>query len=86
MKSVNDKIYKYNFISVILDYLKYFFPDGDVNLYYVRGFKLGEVSDIYHVRVAYEEIRKIKRKKLNLSLDSIYDKYKKIEEMYNNSK
>lgn len=62
MQSVDDKIYRYKFISVILDFLEYYFPDWQVNPYYVRGFKLGEVTDIYHIRVAYEMICKLKRK------------------------
>ena len=86
MQSVDDKIYRYKFVSVLLDYLEYFFPDWFVNPYYVRGFKLGEVTDIYHVRVAYEMISKIKRKKLYIDLDMIYDRYRKIEEMYNKIK
>lgn len=83
---VDDKIYRYKFISCLLDYLEYYFPDWNVNSYYVKGFKLGEVSDIYHIKVAYEIISKIKRKNLNIDLDMIYDRYKKIEEMYNKSK
>lgn len=86
IQSVDDKIYRYKFISCILDYLEYYFPDWNVNPYYVRGFKLGEVSDIYHIRVVYDVIGKIRRKKLNMDLDMIYDRYKKIEEMYNKSK
>jgi len=84
--SVNDRIYRYKFISCLLDYLEYYFPDWNVNPYYVRGFKLGEATDIYHIRVGYEIIKKIKRKKLNIDLDMIYDRYKKIEDMYNKSK
>lgn len=83
---VDDKIYRYKFMSVILDYLEYFFPDWDVNPYYVRGFKIGDITDIYYVRNSYDEICKIKRKKLNLSIDLIYDKYNKILDMYNKSK
>lgn len=86
MQCVDDKIYRYKFISVILDYLECFFPDWDKNPYYVRGFKLGEVSDVFHVRVAYEEIRKIKRNKLDLSLEEVYNRYKEVENMYNRCK
>lgn len=86
MQSVPDKIYRYKFISCILDYLECFFPDWDKNPYYVRGFKLGEVSDIYHIRISYEEIKKIKRKKLYLTIDEVYKRYQKIENMYNKSK
>ena len=86
IQCVDDKIYRYKFISCLLDYLEYYFPDWNVNPYYVRGFKLGEVTDIYYIRVGYEIISKIKRKKLNIDLDMIYDRYKKIEDMYNKSK
>lgn len=86
IQCVDDKIYRYKFISCLLDYLEYYFPDWNVNPYYVRGFKLGEVTDIYHVRAGYEFIKRINRKKLNIDLDMIYDRYKKIEDMYNNSK
>jgi len=86
IQSVDDKIYRYKFISCLLDYLEYYFPDWNVNPYYVRGFKLGEVTDIYHIRVGYEIIGKFKRKKLNIDLDMIYDRYKKIEDMYNKIK
>lgn len=82
MDSVPDKIYRYKFISVILDYLECFFPDWEKNSYYVRGYKLGEVSDIYHLRKAYEEISNIKRKKLYISIDEVYDRYKSVEELY----
>ena len=82
MQSVDDKIYRYKFISVILDYLECFFPDWEKNSYYVRGYKLGEVSDIYHLRKAYEEISNIKRKKLYISIDEVYDRYKSVEELY----
>lgn len=86
IQSVSDKIYRYKFISVILDYLECFFPDWDKNPYYVRGYKLGKISDIFHIRRAYEEICDIKRKKLYISLDEVYDRYKKVEEMYEKSK
>lgn len=86
IQCVDDKIYRYKFISCLLDYLEYYFPDWNVNPYYVKGFRLGEVSDIYHIKVAYDIISKIKRKNLNIDLDMIYDRYKKIEEMYNKSK
>lgn len=86
MQSVDDKIYRYKFISVILDYLEYYFPDWDKNPYYVGGFRLGEVSDIYHIRIAYEEIKKINRKKLFISLDEVYIRYKEVEKIYEKSK
>lgn len=86
IQSVDDKIYRYKFISAILDYLEYFFPDWFVNPYYVRGYKLGEVTDIYHIRVAYEMITKIKRKKIYIDLDKIYQRYREIEKMYNKIK
>lgn len=86
IQCVDDKIYRYKFISCLLDYLEYYFPDWNVNPYYVRGFKLGEVSDIYHIKVASEIVSKIRRKKLDIDLDMIYDRYKKIEEMYNKIK
>ena len=82
MDSVSDKIYRYKFISVILDYLECFFPDWDKNPYYVRGYKLGEVNNKYEIRRAYNVISKIKRKKLDMKLDDIYEKYKNIELMY----
>ena len=86
IQCVDDKIYRYKFICVILDYLECFFPDWDSNPYYNMGFNLGEVSDLFHIRRAYTEIRKIKRKKLYISLDEVYKKYRKVEEMYNKSK
>lgn len=86
MESVPDKIYRYKFISIILDYLEYFFPDWKSNPYYIRGYKLGEVSDIYHVRVAYNEIMKIERKRLCINLDKIYDRYRTVEKMYDRIK
>lgn len=82
---INDRIYRYKFISVILDYLEYFFPDWEKNPYYVSGFKMGEVIDILYVRKAYKEICNIKRKRLNLSIDEIYDRYEKVVDMYNKS-
>ena len=48
--------------------------------------KIGDIIDIYYVRNSYDDICKIKRKKLNLSIDLIYDKYNKILDMYNKSK
>lgn len=82
VQCVDDKIYRYKFISVILDYLECYFPDWDTNPYYVRGFKLGEVSDRFHVLKMVDIVSKIKRKRLYLSVDEVYDRYKKIEEMY----
>lgn len=80
--SVPDKIYRNKFISVTLDYLECFFPDWEKNPYYVRGYRLGEVSDIYHIRVAFEVISKIQRKKLYISLDEVYNRYRNVEKMY----
>lgn len=86
MESVSDKIYRYKFICVILDYLEYFFPDWEKNPYYVRGYRLGEISDIYHIIVAYNEIKKVGRKRLFISLDEIYDRYRTVEKMYDKIK
>ena len=86
MESVPDRIYRYKFISVILDYLEYFFPNWEKNPYYVKGYMLGEVSDIYHIRVAHSEIKKIGRKRLFISLGKIYERYQNVEEMYNKIK
>lgn len=83
--SVDDKIYQYKFISVLLDYLEYFFPDWNNNIYYKYGFTKGEVSDIFHITKANNIIKKYQRKRLYLSLDDIYNKYKQIENMYNKS-
>ena len=86
IQCVDDKIYRYKFVSCLLDYLEYYFPDWNVNPYYVIGFKIGEVTDIYHIKVAYEIVSRIKRKNLNIDLNMIYDRYKNIEDMYNKSK
>ena len=86
IQSVDDKIYRYKFISVILDYLECFFPDWDSNPYFLMGYKLGEVTDKYNIKIAYNEISKIKRKKLFIKLEDVYEKYKQIENMYNRSK
>ena len=84
--SVDDKVYLYKFISVLLDYLEYFFPDWEKNIYYLNGFKLGEITDRLRIHRARKIINRISREKLNLELTEIYDKYKKIEEMYEKSK
>ena len=60
--------------------------DWKKNPYYVKGYMLGEVSDIYHIKVAYSEIKKIGRKRLFISLGKIYEKYQNVEEMYNKIK
>lgn len=86
IQSVDDKIYRYKFISVILDYLECFFPDWDSNPYFLMGYKLGEITDRLKIKMAYNEICKIKRKKLFIKLEKVYEKYKQIEEMYNKSK
>lgn len=86
IQCVDDKIYRYKFISVILDYLEFFFPDWDSNPYFLMGYKLGEVSDKFNIRMACNEISKIKRKKLFIKLENVYDKYRYIEDMYNKSK
>ena len=86
IQRVDDKIYRYKFISVILDYLECFFPDWDSNPYFLMGYKLGEVIDKFNIKMAYNEICKIKRKKLFIKLEKVYEKYKQIEEMYNKSK
>ena len=86
IKSVDDKIYRYKFISVILDYLECFFPDWDSNPYFLMGYKLGEVTDRFNIKVAYNEISMIKRKKLFIKLENVYEKYRQIEDMYNRSK
>lgn len=82
---IDDLIYRNKFISVILDYLEYFFPDWDKNIYYQKNFPKGEVSDIFHILKSNNIIKKYQRKKLNISLEEIYDKYKQIENMYNKS-
>jgi len=86
IQSVDDKIYRYKFISVILDYLECFFPDWDSNPYFLMGYKLGEITDKFNIKMAYNEISKIKRKKLFIKLEDVYEKYKQIEYMYNKSK
>ena len=83
--SVDDKIYKYKFVSVLLDYLEYFFPDWDKNLLYLKGFKLGEITDRLRVAKARKIISKIDRNKLKLTLDEIYEKYKSVQAMYEKS-
>jgi hypothetical protein len=86
IKIVDDKIYRYKFISVILDYLECFFPDWDSNPYFLMGYKLGEITDRFNIKMAYNEISMIKRKKLFIKLENIYEKYRQIEDMYNRSK
>lgn len=86
MESVPDRIYRYKFICVILDYLEYFFPNWEDNPYYVKGYMLGEVSDIYHIIMAHNEIKKIGRKRVFISLDKIYERYMDVELMYNKIK
>ena len=86
IQSVDDKIYRYKFISVILDYLECFFPDWDSNPYFLMGYKLGEVTDKYNIKMAYNEVSRIKRKKLFIKLENVYEKYKQIEDMYNRTK
>ena len=86
IQCVDDKIYRYKFISVILDYLECFFPDWDSNPYFLMGYKLGEVIDKFNIKMAYNEISKIKRKKIFIKLENVYEKYKQIEDMYNKSK
>jgi len=86
IQSVDDKIYRHKFISVILDYLECFFPDWDSNPYFLMGYKLGEITDKFNIKMAYNEISKIKRKKLFIKLEDVYEKYKQIEYMYNKSK
>lgn len=80
--SVSDKIYLYKFVDVVLDYLEYFFPDWDRNIYYLSGFKLGEITDRLRIYRARKIIVEISRKRVELELEEIYDKYKKIEDMY----
>lgn len=84
--SVTDKIYRYKFISVLLDYLEFFFPDWNRNKYYLKGFKLGEITDRLRIYRARKIISKIQRKRVNLSLEEIYDKYIQIEKMYDKTK
>lgn len=86
MDCVDDKIYRCKFISVMLDYLECFFSDWDRNPYYISGYKLGEISDIFHVFMARKEFNSIQRKKLNLDLSCIYDRYKEVEELYEKNK
>lgn len=81
--NVSDKIYKYKFISGLFNYLEYFFPDWDKNPYYVRGYKLGEACDRKSIRRMYNEMLNLKRKKLYISLEQVYDRYKNIEMIYN---
>lgn len=85
IECVDDKIYRYKFISVILDYLEYFFPNWDRNKYYLNGFVLGEVNDIFHLMKMNSIISSFSRKKINIKLEDIYNKYKNIEVMYNKS-
>jgi len=80
--SVHNKIYRYKFVSVLLDYMEIFFPNWDRNPYYLKGFKLGEITDRLRVYRARKIIEKIDRKKVNLTLEEVYDKYKAIEKMY----
>lgn len=82
MNSALDKIYRYRFISSMLDYLEYFFPDWEMNPYYRVGYRLGELPDRYNIKLVVKELSKIKRKRLYISLEDVYDRYKKIEEMY----
>lgn len=79
---IDSKVFLYKFVSVLLDYLEYFFPNWANNPYYISGFMLGEVLELIRIDRASYIISKIKRKKVNIALEDIYHKYRAVEEEY----
>lgn len=80
--SVNNREYFYKFVSLLLLYLEYYFPDWRVNPYYLEDYSLGEITDRLRIKNASRIIKKVNYKSEKLSLEEIYDRYKLLEKDY----
>lgn len=75
--SVKSIKYRNNFISLLLSYLKYYFPLWKDNIYYKHNFPLGEVTDKFNIYQGKVMVKNIEVEKMTPK--EIGEEYKKIE-------
>lgn len=79
---VKNKTFLYQFLNLLLDYLEFYFPNWDQNIYYQKGFPLGEITNRMRLRKAKQAIKNINHHKKASTLEHIYQQYHDLEKNY----